>query len=162
MAVDASGGLTFVLDENLGGNVLSILRMARVQPEGMLTSLEELGFSAGHADEDWISALGRGAISGSDVPGLSKFEPDGATARPHQRRRRIIIASGISTADAKAAAPIRPTGVVRPVAVTVARLPSLNSTVPFISSGCVDGSLVGSRGCTVRPPADRSSGWSGR
>jgi hypothetical protein len=59
MAVDASGGLTFVLDENLGGNVLSILRMARVQPEGMLTSLEELGFSAGDADEDWISALGQ-------------------------------------------------------------------------------------------------------
>lgn len=58
MAVDASDGLTFVLDENLGG-ALSILRMARVQPEGKLSSLEELGFPAGTADEDWISELGQ-------------------------------------------------------------------------------------------------------
>jgi hypothetical protein len=58
MAVDNSGGLTFVFDENLGG-VLSILRMARVRPEGMLTSLAELGFPEGASDEDWISELGR-------------------------------------------------------------------------------------------------------
>jgi hypothetical protein len=58
MAVHASGDLTFVLDENLGG-ALPILRMARAQPEGMLTSLEELGFPAGTLDEVWISELGR-------------------------------------------------------------------------------------------------------
>jgi hypothetical protein len=59
MAINPSRGLTFVLDENLGTNVLDILRIARVQPEGMITSLAELGFPAGGADEDWISELGR-------------------------------------------------------------------------------------------------------
>lgn len=59
MAGNAPGGLTFVLDENLGRGVLNILRMARVQPLGMLTSLEELGFPAGRDDADWILDLGR-------------------------------------------------------------------------------------------------------
>jgi PIN like domain len=58
MAVHAYADLTFVLDENLG-SALPILRMARVQPEGMLTSLGELGFPPGTLDEVWISELGR-------------------------------------------------------------------------------------------------------
>ena len=59
MAVDAAGGLTFVLDENLGAGVLNILRLARVQPVGRLTSLEELGFVMGGPDEDWLLKLGK-------------------------------------------------------------------------------------------------------
>ena len=58
MAGDTPGGLTFVLDENLGG-VLELLRGARVRPEGMITNLEELGFPAGANDEDWMPELGK-------------------------------------------------------------------------------------------------------
>src|ERR1700733_5732728 len=74
----------------------------------------------------------------SGETGTVRSDHDGS--RPggiiRQLRRRIIIATGISTADTKTAAQIRPAGVVRPVAVIVARLPSLKWTVPFISSGC--------------------------
>jgi hypothetical protein len=49
--------------------------------------------------------------------------------------RRIALKTGKRTAQASKAADINPAGVARPVAVTEAQLPSLNVTVPFISSG---------------------------
>jgi len=52
------------------------------------------------------------------------------------------MTNGISTEETNSAAPIRPAGVVLTVAVIVASLPKLISTVPFISSGWDGGASV--------------------
>jgi hypothetical protein len=57
MAGNIKSGLTFVLDHNLGKNVLQILRLAKVQPEGLITSLEEMGIPGETPDEAWLMAL---------------------------------------------------------------------------------------------------------
>ena len=57
MAGDADGSLTFVLDHNLGRNVLAVLRMARASPEGRITSLDDLGIPGDTSDEAWLTVL---------------------------------------------------------------------------------------------------------
>ncbi len=58
MAGEPKGGLTFILDHNLGKNILGILRLAKVHPEGSITSLEEMGIPSEAPDEVWLKALG--------------------------------------------------------------------------------------------------------
>ncbi len=50
--------LTYVLDQNFSGHMLELLRLARVEPVGRITSLAELGFAGDVADEQWLSDLG--------------------------------------------------------------------------------------------------------
>ncbi len=52
-------GLTFVLDENLGGSIPSILKLARVSPVGRITTLQELGYPRGLTDVRWMLELGK-------------------------------------------------------------------------------------------------------
>jgi hypothetical protein len=54
---DAQGGLTFVLDENLGG-LLNVMRMARVARHESLTNLQELDIAAGTLDLQLLTKLG--------------------------------------------------------------------------------------------------------
>lgn len=52
-------GLTFVLDQNLGAPLLQMLRLARMEPVGHITSLKELGYAPDADDEDWMPHLGQ-------------------------------------------------------------------------------------------------------
>ncbi len=52
-------GLTFVLDQNLGAPLLQMLRLARMEPVGHITSLMELGYAPDADDEDWMPHLGQ-------------------------------------------------------------------------------------------------------
>ncbi|MCB8879066.1 hypothetical protein ACELLULO517_02385 [Acidisoma cellulosilytica] len=57
MAVE-KGSLTFVFDQNLGSRIVELLKIAKMQPDGGITTLTELGFAANAPDEDWMPALG--------------------------------------------------------------------------------------------------------
>jgi hypothetical protein len=59
MASDAQGSLTFALDRNLGPNVLRILQLAKIDPVGRITSLEEMGIAGNTPDETWLGELGK-------------------------------------------------------------------------------------------------------
>ena len=54
-----TSGLTFVLDQNFGSPLLQMLRLARVEPVGRITSLDELGYDADAHDEVWMPQLGK-------------------------------------------------------------------------------------------------------
>lgn len=58
MAVDPAPELTFVLDQNLGGSMIEILRLAKARPVGRITTLSELGYPGDADDEDWMADLG--------------------------------------------------------------------------------------------------------
>ena len=51
--------LTFVLDQNFGAPMLQMLRNAKVEPVGLITSLDELGYPPDAPDEAWMPALGK-------------------------------------------------------------------------------------------------------
>ncbi len=53
--------LTFVLDENLGGCIPTVLQISRFLPVGRITTLHDLGFSrgVGITDRAWLSELGK-------------------------------------------------------------------------------------------------------
>lgn len=55
----AALGLTYALDQNLAHPLLALLRNARMEPLGRVTSLEELGFAPNAKDVDWLLELGR-------------------------------------------------------------------------------------------------------
>lgn len=58
MAVDTASELTFVLDQNLGGAMIEIVRLAKARPVGRITTLSELGYAGDTEDEDWMTDLG--------------------------------------------------------------------------------------------------------
>jgi hypothetical protein len=55
----AADDLKFCLDRNLGASILEVFRITRADPVGRITSLEELGYPAEAADEDWMISLGQ-------------------------------------------------------------------------------------------------------
>ncbi len=57
----AAKELTFVLDENLGGCVPTVLQVSRFLPVGRITTLHELGYPRGMGvtDPQWLSELGQ-------------------------------------------------------------------------------------------------------